>query len=366
LISVTPDRAPLVRRTALVAAAVATLAAGLLVVLRFAVVVPPEGEVPSCDRTFVRMYDPPRTKVDTMLIVDDGQAWAALAQDPAFHAPEVFCDGPAEFVYRAQRPMYPWLVWAASFGQPVAVPVALMVVSVLGVGLLAAAGVVLAAHEGRISRFGGLVALMPGSFYTVITFGPEALVTALCLLAVVWWTGERRRPVAAVAALTFAVLCRDILVIFPVAIALYEVVRRVRPIRGVLPLAVPPLAYAAWVVSLKARFGYWPSDAPKLERLSPPFRGMWQAMSQIDVVKAFCLLLAIVLLVLAVRRAPRSLLTWIALGFAAFGIVLGENVWVTQFYRVLLPMYCVAFIAALPADPALRRRRSRPTEPASA
>ena len=89
-------------------------------------------------------------------------------------------------------------------------------------------------------------------------------------------------------------------------------------------------------------------------------------MAQFDAVKWFCLVLAVVLLVLAVRRAPRSLLTWIALGFAAFGIVLGENVWVTQFYRVLLPMYCLAFIAALPADPALRPRRARPTAPASA
>lgn len=360
------DRQRLVRRTALIAGLVATLAAGLLVLLRFAVVEPPAGEAPPCDRTFVRRYDPPRTKVDTMLIVDDGQAWAVLAQDPTYSDPDVFCDGSGEFVYRAQRPMYGWLVWAASFGQAAAVPVALMAVSVLGVGVLAASGVVLAAHEGRIPRFGALVALMPGSFYTIMTFGPEALATGLCLLALTWWTGARRRPWAAVAALTVAVLCRDILVLVPVAIGLYELVRRVRPLRQLLPLAVPAVAYAAWITSLKARYGAWPSDRQKLERLAPPFRGMWQAMAQFDAVKWFCLGLAVVLLVLAVRRAPRSLLTWIALGFAAFGIVLGENVWVTQFYRVLLPMYCLAFIAALPADPALRPRRARPTAPASA
>jgi hypothetical protein len=358
-----PSTAPsrLFSRTALVAGAIATVAAGLLVVLRFAVIQPPEGDPPPCERTFVRMYDPPRTKVDTMLIVDDGQAWAVLAQDPTFADPEVFCDGAGEFVYRAQRPMYGWIVWAASFGQPAAVPVALMVVSVLGVGLLAAAGVALAEHEGRLGRFGGLVALMPGAFYTVITFGPEALATGLCLLAIVWWTGPSRRPWAAVAALTVAVLCRDILVVVPAAIGLFELVRRVRPFRSLLPLGVPVAAYLGWIVSLKVRYGSWPSDRQKLERLAPPFRGLWQALAQFDSVKWFALLLAVVLLALAVRRSPRSMLTWIALAFAAVGVVLGENVWVTQFYRVLLPMYALALIAALPADPHLRTPPTRPS-----
>jgi hypothetical protein len=135
----------------------------------------------------------------------------------------------------------------------------------------------------------------------------------------------------------------------------------VRPFRSLLPLGVPVAAYLGWIVSLKVRYGSWPSDRQKLERLAPPFRGLWQALAQFDSVKWFALLLAVVLLALAVRRSPRSMLTWIALAFAAVGVVLGENVWVTQFYRVLLPMYALALIAALPADPHLRTPPTRPS-----
>jgi len=39
-----------------------------------------------------------------MLIVSDGQAWAALGQDPTFRDAAAFGDGAQEVVYRSQRP----------------------------------------------------------------------------------------------------------------------------------------------------------------------------------------------------------------------------------------------------------------------
>lgn len=335
------------------AAAIAAAAAALLVLLRFAVVEPPvvpEPYVPA-DLAFVRTYDPPRTKVDTMLIVNDGQAWAVLAQDPTFSDPHAFYDGPKEFVYRAQRPALPLLVWATSLGQPGLVPLSLMAWTVLGVGALAGSSVLLAHQQRRLTRWAALTAALPGSVLVILAFGPEPLATALCILGVLWWLGPPKHRVGAVAAFAVAVLARDITLVVPAALGLHQLVVERRPLRELLPLALPVLPLAGWIVSLHARYGHWPSEASQLERVAPPFRGLIRAIPEFEAVQWVSLVLGVVLVGLAVRRALRSPLTWIALVFAAVSLVLGQNVWVTELYRVLLPMYAFALIALLPRAP---------------
>jgi hypothetical protein len=71
------------------------------------------------------------------------------------------------------------------------------------------------------------------------------------------------------------------------------------------------------------------------------------------------LLVGIALVVLAVLRDRGSVLTWIALAFVPLATLLGPHVWLTEFYRVLLPMYAFAFIAAL--RPVPRRRTATTT-----
>lgn len=319
--------------------------------LRLAVVQPPTGEAPPCELTFVRLYDPPRTKLDTVLIVSDGQAWATLAQDPSFSEPDAFCDGVKEFVYRAQRPVFPILLWLTSLGQPALVPYALLFWTAAGIALLVVAGVVVAAANGSPPRAGALVGLLPGSVFITMSLGPEPLATGILLLGVLLWRNPNRRVGWALLAFTLAALMRDITLVAPAALGIWELATRRRSLVRLLPLATPAVVYVAWVVWLKARWGYWPSDASQLERVAPPFRGMWQAFPDYDAVLWFSFALLVGLLVGAIKRNSRSHLTAIGIGFAVVSTILGQNVWVSEFYRVLLPFYAFCLLAALPSLP---------------
>lgn len=336
----------------------AVLGAAALIGLRYVVVQPPPEPQPfiPSDLAFVRPYDPPRTKVDTMLIVSDGQAWATLAQDPTFSHPEEFYDGTQEFVYRSQRPLFPWLVWAASLGQAALVPIALMAWTCVGVGILAFGSVVLAANQGRIAKWGAVTVLLPGSVYVVLALGPEPLATGLAMLGVVWWRGPPRRAALAVLALTAAVLCRDVTVVVPVVLGLNELVRKDRRLRELVPLAVPCVALLGWIVALHQRYGYWPKPS-KLEGVAPPMRGLWQALGTLDPLQVLFLGMGFALVGLAVRREPGSPLSWIGLAFAAVSMFFGRDVWSSEFFRVLLPMYAFCLIVVLPRVGQVNRRK---------
>jgi hypothetical protein len=306
---------------------------------------------PPAEHIFVTTYDPPANRLETVITVADGQAWAALAQDPTFSRPEVFTDGPDEFVYRAQRPLFGLLVWAASGGQPGAVPVALLVLTCMGVGALAFASTLLADQLGRIRRYAWVTVLLPGSLLIVVILGPEPFAVALAVLGVHWWLENPRRTVLAVVALGAAVMTRDTLVLVPVAIAAWELVRNRVPVRRVLPLAVPPLVYAAWAVVLRIRWGYWPNQSSGLRgRLDLPFRGWIAAASDVELVRTGSFVLAAVLLALALVRHRESVLTWIAVAFALSTIFYGVDILATESYRPLLAMYVFALIAVLPQD----------------
>jgi len=66
---------------------------------------------------FVSLYDRPLSRVEAVLAEGDGQAFAALAQDPLLRRPAVMAPA-GEFSYRAQRPVWGYLDWVASVGQP--------------------------------------------------------------------------------------------------------------------------------------------------------------------------------------------------------------------------------------------------------
>ena len=68
---------------------------------------------------YVRLYDRPLNRVDAVLARGDGQAFAAIAQDPTLARPLVINRG--DFAYRAQRPVWGYAAWMLSFGQPGAV-----------------------------------------------------------------------------------------------------------------------------------------------------------------------------------------------------------------------------------------------------
>lgn len=333
----------------------ATVGALCFALVRISLIDVPPRDQPSASNVFVTLYEPPSGHLEAAINISDGQAWAALGADPTASHPERFKDGPAELVYRAQRPLYGWLVWLLSLGHVGGVAPALLALTGASIGALAAGAVILADRLGRDPTFAPFVVLMPGAMLSVVILCPEALSVALALFGVAAWFGSRRARPLAVLLLTLAVLGRETLVLVPVTLAVHQFVlepragrRSWRDVVDVAPLALPALVYAGWVVSLHARHGVWPSDAASLERLAAPFHGWAQALPRFEFARTGSFVLAAVLLIAAFVRAPRSVASWIAAAFALSTIVMGENVLATESYRPLLAMYVFAFVAVLP------------------
>jgi hypothetical protein len=341
--------APSTLRVALIAGVVATIGALAFVALRVSTFVIDPVADQRDQHIFVSTYDPPQNNLEGVIDFEDGQAWAALARDPTLSHPEVFHDGTKEFVYRAQRPLFGWLVWAASFGQPDLVAGAEVAMTCLGIGFLAATSVLLADRLGRVRRYGALTVLLPGSLLVGLILGPEPLAVGFAVLGVYWWLGSPRRLGLAVVMFTLGVLCRDTLLLVPVAVGACDLVYRRRPLREIAPLAVAPITYAAWVVSLRVRFGYWPTQADASSRLGPPFVGWFHAIPHLDALSAASFVLGAVLVVIAIRRDRSSPLTWCVAAGALSTIFYGTDVLATESYRPLLALYVFGVIMALPA-----------------
>ena len=302
---------------------------------------------------YVSLYDPPRTRAEVMLVQGDGQAFGALAQDPLLSRPGVFSAVAAherpgqEAAYRAGRPLFGWLGWAASLGDPGAVPVALLVLTGLGAMVLVAGVALAAAEEGRRADLAILAVMLPGSVALFATPGPEPLGTGLALMGIVLWCRERRWP--AVALLTAASLSRETLVLVPLVLGISELLRR-RPRPSLL---VPPLSVAAWYLVDRARFGYFPFSAGQ-GRLAAPWTSLG-ALSHWGPSDVAFALAGVALLAVGFRRLPGTYQA-VAAAYVALAVVMGPDVWRDwwSFSRPLLPLYAVALLGCLPHEAAAR------------
>jgi len=296
---------------------------------------------------YVSLYDPPRSRAEAMLVKGDGQAFAALARDPLLSRPGVFSSVAAhekpgeEAAYRAGRPLFGWLGWAASLGDPRAVPVALLVLTGLGAMVLVAGVALVAAHEARRVDLAVLAVGLPGSIALFASAGPEALGTGLALVGIVLWCRERRWP--AVALLTAAALSRETLVLVPLTIAVVELARR-RPRPSLL---VPPVVLGGWYVVVRARFGYFPFSAGR-GRLSAPWTSLG-AVAHWGAGDAAFAVLGVALLLGGFRRLPGTYRA-VTAGYVALALVMGPDVWRDwwAFSRPLLPLYALALLGCLP------------------
>ena len=345
------------------AGAIALLASLLLIGLRYAVVEPPviERFIPA-DRAFVSLWDPPITKLDTMIDVGDGQAWAALGRDPTYSHPEVFYEGTTEFVYRAQRPLPGWLLWAASLGQPDLVGLALIAMTAIGMGVLVWASVRAAAAFGRRAELGVLVGILPGSVFTVLYLGPDLLLLGMAIAGLcAWYRDTPRDRILAVALLTGASLGRETLVLIPAAIGLHALIAARARFVTVLPLAIPAVFLGGWIAWLHQRYGYWPSDADHLPRIAAPFVGLWRSKADMGVVGWGTTLIGVACVVLGIRRDPRSVLVWCTVALIPVIVIAGAHVWTLEPQRAFLPLFAFALLAALPFR-VVRRRRTVPAD----
>lgn len=304
-------------------------------------------------------YDPPTRPVELLLNQGDGQAFAHHAQDPFLRHPEGIRGTPEEQAYRLQRPLFGWLGWLASGGDPGRVAWTMVILTVLSVG---AFGAVAAWGCGRfgVSPLWGLFAYVAfGVVDDLLRATPEVLGAALAGAGLVWWLTERRRPWAAVACFALAGLVRETMLLLPVALFVSScwdarprrragaTSWRLDAGRLAWPLLTSVVPYVVWVLVLRTGLGAWPTGNVDSRLVLVPFAGaaaVWRGWDQDEAV-ALALLALPVVVAFAVSR-HRPLLVVVAAHLAA-AAAFGQAVWLSAhgFARVLLPMSFAAVLA---------------------
>jgi hypothetical protein len=208
----------------------------------------------------------------------DGAYYYAIARDPfLLGQAHTLIDEPA---YRYGHPLHGWLAGLLSFGQARAVPLALMLLSLLGLALGAWATSRLAVHFGRTAWGGLLVAFSPGLLYAATVDTTETFGVALLALTFLAWVNGRY----GVAALLIVAVCLDKeqYVTVPVGLAVWEIVnawrRRARPDRpAVKTVAViaGPVVLSVWYLYVHSRLHAWPWTYQP-GNFGKPFAGWWQ------------------------------------------------------------------------------------------
>jgi hypothetical protein len=283
------------------------------------------------DAPYAPAFRGERSGPGAMLNAHDGQAFGSLALDPLLAHPERWKGGRAELGYRAARPVLGWLVLVTSFGSKTAVEWSLLAWTAIGIGLIAAAALVLADRWQRKGDWVPLLLLLPGVVMQLLYGGLcDALAAGLALLGLAWWMDGRDR--AAVVVLCVAGLTRESALLVPLALILATGWRR-----RTMFLAAPFLAYAGWVSVVWLRLRVWPNQARPDGLGLPPgnFRVAIRSWTVVEVVSALVL---VVLFAVAWRRAPGREVRWLVALSALFALTLGPIVlrsW--DFSRPLLP-----------------------------
>lgn len=299
---------------------------------------------------YVRLYAGERNQIEALLVTGDGQAFAALAQDPSLARPEVIAEH-GEYAYRAQRPLWGYLAWTGSLGQPHLAGWALAVLTVLAAGF--ACAVVARLLERRGANAWWALLVVAAGYESIVTLTPELLALAWFVLGVLLW-GDGRRGSAALA-LTAAALTRETMLVGVAALVAWELAHRAGPIAGrvrvLLPLMSPFAAVAAWDGFLRLRLGTWPTGGGSEARLSAPGLGLVDSLfAGVSPGLVLGVSLGVLLCGLALWRAPHDVLTWISVAYALFASTFSQEVWThAGFTRALLPLYTCAFVAVVGA-----------------
>ena len=201
----------------------------------------------------------------------DGVSYYAIARDPLARGDEHdLIQWPA---YRYGHPGYSWLARVVAFGSVGLLPIALLLLNLIGMGVAGAAASLVARDLGY-SPWGGLVvALNPGLVYatTIDTSEPVAagLLAAVLLL---WLRGRRVAALPLIAALCFM---KEWFVLVPVGLALWELVRMLRRRRRdgwrrVAALVLSIVPFGLWYLYVLLRFDEWPASPTRDFLQLPP------------------------------------------------------------------------------------------------
>ncbi len=269
-----------------------------------------------------------------MLNAHDGQAFGSLALDPLLAHPDRWGGGRTEMGYRAARPLLGWAVMLTSFGSTRAAAWSLLVWTAIGIGLTAAAAVVLAARWGRRGDWVPLVLLLPGVAIQLLYGGLcDGLATGLVLFGVAWWL--EGRDWWAVLALCLAALTRETTLLVTLALLLAS--DRKRAVRLVAPFAV----YAGWLGVVWLRLRVFPGAARPGAFGLPP-GNLREAVRSWGLEEVVAAVVVVALASVAWRRAPSAEVRWLAGLSALMAVTLGPVMlrsW--DFGRPLLPVTVV-------------------------
>jgi hypothetical protein len=282
--------------------------------------------------------------VNVLMARADGQGFLILAKDPLLRRAPA---GPSETSYRAARPMISWLAWIAVAGRPSRAGVGLYAVGLAAVALAAALLAALLHSLGRSAWWAAILPFIPGVGSSLRNGGAEILALAFVLAAVLAWP---RRVAVAVACCCAAVLCRETLIVVPMALGAWAAWNR-RP-RGALGMWVFPIgALASWYLVLWARLGVLPT-AGKATSKSLEFLTGISGIDDRGLSFAVANILIAALIALAISRAwryRRSAIAWVVLAHAALAPLLGREIWNSfgNFARTLLPATVVGLALGL-------------------
>jgi hypothetical protein len=191
----------------------------------------------------------------------DGTYYYAVARDPLLRGTaHTLIDQPA---YRYGHPLHGWLAGLLSVGQPRGVPVALLLLSLIGMALAAWAISRLAGRFGRSPWSGLVVAASPGLLFSTTVDTTEALGTALLALTMLAWLNRRYALAAVLIVLTC--LDKEQYVVVPLGLVVWELVQahrsRVHPpdaVAKALAVIAGPVVLGGWYIYVRGSLGQWP------------------------------------------------------------------------------------------------------------
>jgi hypothetical protein len=191
----------------------------------------------------------------------DGAYYYAIARDPFLRGEaHTLIDQPA---YRYGHPLHGWLAGLLSLGQARWVPLALLLLGLIGLAVAGWAASRLAVHFRRTPWGGLVIAFSPGLIFAATVDTTETVGAALLALTFLAWVNQR----FTVAAFLIVALCLDKeqYVTVPIGLVVWEIVEARRRHGGVehagiksAAVSCGPLVLTGWYLYVHAQLGSWP------------------------------------------------------------------------------------------------------------
>lgn len=293
----------------------------------------------------------------------DGQFYYRMALEPLnFEATAAGVTLDSE--QRLQRIGYPAVVWLVSLGGAISVTFALVAVNVLGLGLIAGFGGVLAQRYRRHALWGLALAAYYGFAFTLSNDLTEIVEVTLLLGALL--AARQQRFVVAALALSGAVITRESALFLVPAIALWRLhalVRRRDRLSGIdLTWLLPTLTFGLWQLIVRSGTGRFPIAVERYNTVSFPGAPLVRAIpelfdelslpSVVHLAEVVVLLAVVVAALVSLRSSaaqPLDKAVFAGLAVACLVVDVREHIWTIRSLRMFADAYVLGMLVLLAA-----------------